>query len=121
MSISQEALVRIQTEWKTGVAQLPKRWKNALEDVESGILREAARQLKQQEERMAAMKSTLALLGPGSTLKRGFSITRIEGKSIRDVSVLKPGMEVETELESGTFISEVKEVSPAEKDKADKT
>ena len=70
---------------------------------------------------MAAMKSTLALLGPGSTLKRGFSITRIEGKSIRDVGVLMPGMEVETELESGTFISEVKQVSPAQKGKADKT
>jgi len=121
MSISQEALVRIQAEWTTGVAQLPKQWKNALEEVESKIQREAVRQLKQQEERMAAMKSTLALLGPGATLKRGFSITRIAGESIRDVGGLMPGMEVETELESGTFISAVKKVSPAKKGKADKT
>ena len=121
MSISQEALVRLQAEWTTGVAQLPKQWKNALEEVESTIQREALRQLKQQEERMAAMKSTLSLLGPGATLKRGFSITRLDGKSIRDVSVLIPGMEVETELESGTFISQVKQVSPDLKGKADKT
>lgn len=121
MSISQEALVRIQAEWKTGVGQLPKQWKSALEEVESGIHREATRQLRQQEERMAAMKATLALLGPGATLKRGFSITRLDEKSIRDVKVLTPGMEVETELESGTFKSEVKEVSPAEKGNTDRT
>ena len=68
------------------------------------------RQLVQQEERMTAMRSTLELLGPGATLKRGFSITRVEGKAVRQVNALKPGMEVETELESGTFLSEVKEV-----------
>ena len=70
---------------------------------------------------MAAMRATLALLGPGATLKRGFSITRLDEKSIRDVKVLTPGMEVETELESGTFKSEVKEVSPAEKGNTDRT
>ena len=59
---------------------------------------------------MRAMKSTLALLGPGATLKRGFSITRLDGKAIRDVKELKPGVEVMTQLESGTFLSEVKEV-----------
>ena len=67
------------------------------------------------------MKSTLALLGPGATMKRGFSITRLKGRAMKDVSVLTPGMQVETELESGTFISEVKEVSPEKKGNTDKT
>ena len=92
------------------LAGLSPKWRTALEEVEGGIQREAMRQLVQQEERMTAMRSTLGLLGPGATLKRGFSITRVEGKAIRELNALKPGMEVETELESGTFRSEVKEV-----------
>ena len=65
------------------------------------------------------MKSTLALLGPGATLKRGFSITRLDGKAIRDVNELKPGVEVVTQLESGTFLSEVKEVESMASKKTD--
>lgn len=113
MATSQSELIRIQAEWETGVAQLPGRWRSALQEVEAGIHREAARQLQQQEERVSAMKSTLALLGPGATLKRGFSITRLEGKAIRNVGELKPGDLVETQVESGTFLSEVQEVKPA--------
>ena len=110
MSEARSELVRVGAEWKAGVAGLSPKWWTALEEVEGGIQREAMRQLRQQEERMTAMRSTLELLGPGATLKRGFSITRVEGKAVRDVNALKPGMEVETELESGTFLSEVKEV-----------
>lgn len=110
MSDARSELVRVGAEWKAGVAGLSPKWRTALEEVEGGIQREAMRQLVQQEERMTAMRSTLELLGPGATLKRGFSITRVEGKAIRELNALKPGMEVETELESGTFRSEVKEV-----------
>ena len=117
MSVTQAELIRVQVELRTGVGQLPGKWRVSLEEVESGMHREAVRQLRQQEERMVAMKSTLALLGPGATLKRGFSITRLDGRSIRDVDMLKPGVEVETELESGTFISEVKEVRATSKGK----
>ena len=110
MSDARSELVRVGAEWKAGVAGLSPKWRTALEEVEGGIQREAMRQLVQQEEWMTAMRSTLELLGPGATLKRGFSITRVEGKAIRELNALKPGMEVETELESGTFLSEVKEV-----------
>ena len=119
MAMCHADLVRVQAEWETGVAQLPGRWRSALQEVEVGIHREAARQLQQQEERVSAMKSTLALLGPSATLKRGFSITRREGKAIHDVGELKPGVMVETQLESGTFLSEVKEVQPTPSDSSD--
>ena len=56
------------------------------------------------------MKDTLALLGPGPTLKRGFSITRTDGKAVRDVGELKPGQVVETQLESGTFTARVEDI-----------
>ena len=119
MATTQAELVRMQAEWETGIAQLPGRWRTALQEVESGIQREAARQLRRQEERVSAMKSTLALLGPGATLKRGFSVTRVDGKAIRDVQELKPGVVVETQVESGTFLSEVKEVRLAPRGKSD--
>ena len=119
MAASQSELIRMRAEWETGIAQLPGRWRTALEELEVGIHREAARQLRQQEERVSAMKSTLAMLGPGATLKRGFSITRLDGKAIRDVGELKPGVVVETQLESGTFLSEVKEVESTSSQETD--
>ena len=40
-------------------------------------------------------------------LKRGYSITRINGKAVRDASQLKTGDEIETQLEKGTVKSKV--------------
>ena len=71
----------IQTAMAVGSNQLPASWKQVLGELEMGIQREASRQLLQQEERIKHMKSTLALLGPGATLKRGFSITRKNDKA----------------------------------------
>ena len=119
MARSHSDLIRMRAEWETGVAQLPGRWLSALQEVEAGIHREAARQLQQQEERVSAMKSMLALLGPDATLKRGFSITRLEGKAICDIGELKPGVVVETQLESGTFLSEVKKVESTPSNQSD--
>lgn len=86
--------------------------KSNLSELEQGIMREASRQLKQQQERVTAMRAALELLGPEPTLRRGFSITRFEGKAIRDVGALEVGMNITTELESGTFTAEVKKVHP---------
>ena len=104
-------LMSIQTAMAVGSSQLPASWKQVLGELEVGIQREASRQLLQQEERIKHMKSTLALLGPGATLKRGFSITRKNDKAVRDVHELETGDVIETQLESGTFTSEVREIS----------
>lgn len=92
--------------------QLPERSAGLLAELEAGIQRESKRHLKQQEERIRLMKDTLALLGPGPTLKRGFSITRVEGRALRHVGELEPGQVVETELESGTFTARVEDILP---------
>jgi len=47
------------------------------------------------------------LLSPVHVLKRGFSITRLNGKSITDSSSLKIGDEVETEVLNGSFTSKI--------------
>ncbi len=100
-------LVSFKTALEVGAAQHPVGWRQRLGELELGIQREASRQLTQQEERIGHMKSTLALLGPGATLNRGFSITRDQGKAILSVENLEVGRIVETELKSGTFTSQV--------------
>jgi exodeoxyribonuclease VII large subunit len=111
-------LVSFKTVLAVGAIQQPVGWRKGLSELELGIQREAIRQLTQQEERIGHMKNTLALLGPGATLKRGFSITRDQGKAILDVNSLEVGAVVETELKSGTFTSQVLSVSSKEDEQA---
>ena len=113
LSDQRSRMAQSQTMLLVAAGKLPNRWAEVLKELEAGIQRESNRHLRQQEERIQSMKETLALLGPGPTLKRGFSITRIDGKAVRDVSELAEGQEVETELENGTFTSRVETVTPS--------
>ena len=81
-----------------------------LRDAEEQIMREATRQLRQHEERMGSIKGTLAMLGPEPTLKRGFSVTRKDGKAIRNAGELTVGDQVETQFAEGTVSSTVTEI-----------
>ena len=47
-------------------------------------------------------------LDPQLLLKRGYSITTLNGKAIRNANSLKPGDEIETRLSQGTIKSIVK-------------
>ncbi len=66
-----------------------------------------ANRLAQQRSRLDADNNLLAALSPQATLKRGYSITRLNGHSISDASQLKPGDEIETTLASGTVKSRI--------------
>ncbi len=52
---------------------------------------------------------------PERVLERGFSITRVAGKSIRDASTLKSGDMVETTLAKGKIISTINEIENGER------
>ena len=47
-------------------------------------------------------------LDPALLLQRGYSITLVNGKALRDPADVKPGDEIETRIEKGTFKSIVK-------------
>ena len=64
--------------------------------------------LSRAKEKLRATFELLEVLKPENTLKRGYSITRIDGKSVRDASNVKPGTEIETQLASGSIRSTVK-------------
>lgn len=63
--------------------------------------------LSRAKERLENMEKTVSILSPASTLARGFSITRLDGKALRDSSGLAPGTRIETTLSSGTVCSEI--------------
>ncbi|TVQ75883.1 MAG: exodeoxyribonuclease VII large subunit [Flavobacteriales bacterium] len=56
------------------------------------------------------LQQTIKLLRPEKLLARGFSISRIQGKAIRDVRDLQSGDEIETELFNGNFRSVITQI-----------
>ena len=113
--LSEQALLLGRFRQATSMAlSLPIACRQKLGEYAEQIRREADRQLRQHEERMGNLKSTLDLLGPGPTLQRGFSITRKEGHAVRHADALKPGDRIVTELAEGCVESIVS--GPVEKE-----
>jgi exodeoxyribonuclease VII large subunit len=56
------------------------------------------------------LERIISMADPKNILKRGYSISTVNGKPIRDVSQIKVGDLVSTTLMDGTFESEVKEI-----------
>ena len=58
--------------------------------------------------RLEIIAQRIDAVDPERLLKRGYSITLHEGKSVHDPSVLKPGDEIVTKLEKGIITSIIK-------------
>lgn len=59
-------------------------------------------------DRLKAMEEMLGALSPEAVLRRGYSITRINGHTVTSASSVSPGDTVTTTLIDGTFTSTVK-------------
>ena len=66
------------------------------------------RQLTEQKHRINRLELMLQGFAPQLLLSRGYSITLLNGKAIRDPRQLKAGDEIETRVEKGTIRSVVK-------------
>lgn len=64
--------------------------------------------LQRKADRLESYSRLLKALSPEATLKRGYSLTLINGKAVRDASLLAPGTEVTTCVAHGEFKSIVK-------------
>lgn len=53
------------------------------------------------------LETMLSVLDPINTLKRGYSVTRINGKAVKSLADIKPGDKVSTTLPDGNFTSTV--------------
>ncbi len=66
--------------------------------------------LEGEDKRLEKYHRLLAYAEPGQILKMGFSISRFEGKALRDVNTTRPGNIVETELHKGKFKSKITDI-----------
>ena len=78
-----------------------------LSTLESRIPLVLERRLTSEHHRMEIMEEKVHALDPTLLLKRGYSITLKDGKTVRDPKMLRKGDEIETRIEKGTIKSTV--------------
>lgn len=78
-----------------------------LDGLEATMRQAAAFAVERARGRLDSIASVLDALSPEATLRRGYSITRIGGRAVRDASALADGDVIETVFASGTAISKV--------------
>ncbi|MDE5659718.1 MAG: exodeoxyribonuclease VII large subunit [Muribaculaceae bacterium] len=81
------------------------RMADALESITTNTTRHAAT-------RLDGFAALIEALSPQATLRRGFSITRVDGKAITDASAIAPGTILHTRLASGAITSRFEQAEP---------
>ena len=77
-----------------------------IEQIQSGFLLACTHALQFEESRLENLSSLLQVLGPGSILKRGFSVTYgADGKIVKSVGEVSSGDELRTQVGDGTIKS----------------
>jgi len=71
------------------------------------IRKDLAAYMKQESGRMSNMTKSIANMHPENVLKRGYSITRIDGKAITSIDKVMPSDKIETIVADGVIMSEV--------------
>ncbi len=66
--------------------------------------------IRRQKDRLTSIGELLSALSPQAVLKRGYSISRVNGRAVSDVCQLQPGDVVETQLASGSYKSTVTQI-----------
>ena len=71
------------------------------------LYREFQRVFTKQKETLLSLATSMELIKPKNTLSRGYSIVRLDGKSIKDSKNLKKGDNIEIEMHRGNLLAEV--------------
>ncbi|KWT86077.1 exodeoxyribonuclease VII large subunit [Candidatus Magnetominusculus xianensis] len=100
----------------TAVAAVVMRHRFMLEQYAKGICRDAPRQLEKHGERLNRALSAAGHLNPENILKRGFSITSVNGKALRSAAGISAGERLTTLLYDGSIESEAVEITHGVKD-----
>ena len=72
------------------------------------ISQSAAAAIQRQQQRIASISQLVDVLNPAATLRRGYTITRIDGHALKSAADAKPGAVIKTFFPDGTITSEVK-------------
>lgn len=77
---------------------------NAASDLKRGV----GAFYKEQQSQIQNIERQVSILDPINVLRRGFSITTVNGKTVKQTSMVSAGEEIITQLADGKIISEVK-------------
>lgn len=69
------------------------------------------RQLTRREEEMGRLETIIRLNNPESLFKKGYSIARVNGKIVKEISEVKKGDEIITYFTDGTAISTIQKIN----------
>jgi exodeoxyribonuclease VII large subunit len=87
--------------------------RNRLVELQRGLVASPVRAVQNAKQRFARIEGMLRVLGPDTTLRRGYSITTDDrGEVIRTVSVIHPRMKIRTRVSDGEFESDVAALVP---------
>jgi exodeoxyribonuclease VII large subunit len=79
-----------------------------MKEMMTAIRKDVSMAMRSENQAMENFERTIRNLDPINVLKRGFSITRKNGKAVKTPQDLQPGDQLETEFPEGKVISEVK-------------
>ena len=108
MLANETLLTDIQSIIATAVAQRMEAEKQRIEKHLGQIPVLTALYMQSQRHRLDLFQQRIEAASPEHILSLGYSITRLNGKAVRDAATLKPGEEVETTVAGGTFTSIIK-------------
>lgn len=78
---------------------------NHLERISRQLVNDCKTIMTRREQQLKAFEDMLRILSPENTLRRGYSITRVNGKAVSDPDDVRPGDRIETTLAKGTIVS----------------
>ena len=84
--------------------------RNLLSQFQHLIKIQATEQIRAEKKNLIAIQEKLRLVDPQNILKRGYSLTMLNGKIVKSISQVNPGDLVETRLGDGSVESTVKEI-----------
>lgn len=83
-----------------------------LSGVNDTLRRDTALLIQMQRQRLAQAEQLIRVLDPANTLRRGYSITRMNGHALTDATQAKEGSEIVTTLHNGRITSRVEARQP---------
>ncbi|WP_340114957.1 exodeoxyribonuclease VII large subunit [Maribellus mangrovi] len=78
-----------------------------LQHVQDLLISESQKQLFKEHERLKLNENTIRLLNPENVLKRGFTLTLIDGKIIKSINDIEKGEELTTKFADGQVKSKI--------------
>ncbi len=88
------------------------RQQNTLSNLKQQVYTTAQSRIETEKNKLKFVEKNVEMAQPDNILKRGFSITRLNGQAIKKISDLKPGYVIETQFATGSITSEIKSKSP---------